>query len=162
MSGIRALAARTSVAIAALAWALFCIWLFSFSFSDRFFEYNLPSRLPPFLAAVASAMAIPVSGVRQWLRARHGKVTRLRAWMTHVIASAASMLPFVLVVAIGSKAPTPWRPSADDAMGLGIDFVMLIGIGLVSLLLCGLALAATRGAADNEISRPSPRSPLRD
>ena len=57
---------RGAVLVAALAWAAFAFWLFSFSFSDGFFRYNLASRLPPFLCAFAAALFIPWSGVRQW------------------------------------------------------------------------------------------------
>jgi hypothetical protein len=156
MGRLRTLVIRLSLAIAAAAWAIFSFWLFSFSFSDSFFQYNLPSRLPPFLAAVFSALVIPVSGARQWLRVRQAATTRLRAWLAHAVATGVSLLPFVLAAAFLAKAPAPWKLSADDAMGLGIDFLMLLGMALISLLVVAVMLAITRPASALEEPPPNP------
>lgn len=134
---------RICVILAALAWTGFAIWLFGFSFSDHYFEYSLPSRLPPFLAALFSALVIPVSGARQFLHVRRTQTTRVQAWFTHAIVTALSILPLMLTSALLSRAPEPWKLSGDDAMGVGIDFLFLSAIAIFSILLLTVALAFT-------------------
>jgi len=137
---------RGAVIVAALLWAAFAFWLFSFSFSDGFFRYSLASRLPPFLCAFLAALVIPWSGARQWLRARRGEVTRLRAWLVHAVTAALSLAPLMLVAALLARVRGPWKLSADDAMGVGISFLMLAAIALLSGAILALALALTRTA----------------
>lgn len=129
-----------------LAWAVFAFWLFSLSYSSSFFRYNLPSRLPPFVAAVAGAVALPISAVYQWRRARRRAVSPLKAWILHGLCAAAAVLPLMLVAAIQSRAPNPWHASADDAMGTGIDFLLLAAGAILSSLVLGVALLAGRSA----------------
>lgn len=137
---------RGAVLVAALAWAAFAFWLFSFSFSDGFFRYSLASRLPPFLCAFGAALVIPWSGVRQWLRARRGDASRLRAWFVHAVTAGLSLAPMMLVAALLARVPGPWKLSADDAMGVGISFLMLAAIAIVSALVLAVALALSRTA----------------
>ena len=62
---------------ALLAWSAFAFWLFRFSFSSSFFRYNLASRLPPFAAAFAGAVALPISAHHQWRRQLHFRASCL-------------------------------------------------------------------------------------
>jgi hypothetical protein len=135
---------RVAPGAALLLWNAFAFWLFSFSFSSGFFEYNLRSRLPTFLAAFFAAVAIPLSAAVQWRRARRTATTRLGAGFAHAIVTALSIAPLTLASAILSRAPSPWRLEADDAMGVGIDFMMLLGIALTSLIVLAVTLAFTR------------------
>ena len=135
---------RCGLAIALLAWSAFAFWLFSFSYSDGYFRYSLASRLPLFLVAFAAAVAIPCSAAWQWLRARRARTTRLRAWLAHVIACALALVPFFLVTAVLVRLPSRWRLSADDAMGAGIDFLMLLALAIASGVVLAVALALTR------------------
>lgn len=144
MSKLSAVMTRICVVLVALAWTGFAIWLFSFSFSDHYFKYSLPSRLPPFLAALFSALVIPVSGARQFLRVRRAQATRVQAWFTHAVVTALSVLPLMLTSALLSRAPEPWKLSGDDAMGVGIDILMLFGIALLSLVVLAVLLVSLR------------------
>ena len=123
-----------------LSWAAFSFWLFSFSYSSSFFQYNLPSRLPPFAAAVLGALALPISAACQWRRVRRRTARPLRAWLSHCLWAAASVVPLLVVAALVAHAPGPWRSSADDAMGTGIDFLLLVGMAIASAVLLGVAL----------------------
>lgn len=132
-----------------LSWVGLSFWLFGLNYSSSFFHYNLPSRLPPFIAACLGALALPTSAFWQWSRVRRG-ARPLRAWFVHSFWAAASVVPLVAVAAAAMRAPSPWRPSADDAMGTGIDFLLLVGLAVASAALLGLALVIrhfARGAA---------------
>lgn len=137
---IPALALRIVKILTLLAWAAFAVWAFAFSFSSSFFHYAPHSRLPPFFAAWAGAVVLPISAHLQWSRvARRGR-SPLLAWFLHGVTAAACVLPMMAVAAVLSRAPSPWRPSADDAMGAGIDFMVLTGMAIASGILLGLAL----------------------
>lgn len=136
-----------AVLLAALLWTGFAFWLFSFSFSDGFFRYSLASRLPPFLCAFLAALVIAWSGARQWLRARRGERARLRAWLVHAVTAGLSLVPLMLVAGLLARAPRAWKLSADDAMGVGISFLMLAGIAILSGVVLAVALALTRPAS---------------
>jgi hypothetical protein len=137
-------AVRCGLAIALLAWLAFAFWLFSFSYSDGYFRYSLASRLPLFLVAFAVAVAIPCSAAWQWLRVRRARTTRLRAWLAHALTCALAFVPFFLVTAVLVRLPSRWRLSADDAMGAGIDFLMLLALAIASGVVLAVALALTR------------------
>ena len=147
MPSARSRAWRAGLAIALLAWTAFAFWLFSFAFSDGYFRFSLHSRLPVFLAAFAAGVAIPCSAAWQWHRAREGRTTRLRAWLGHALGCVLCLAPFVAVTATLSRLPSPWRLSGDDAMGAGIDFLMLVALAIASGVLLAGALVLTRPRA---------------
>ena len=138
------LALGIGLAVALLGWAAFVFWTFSYSFSSSFFRYNQPARFAPFLAAWLGAMVFPVSAVHQWLRVLRAATSRLRAWLTHVAVSALALLPLVAVASVLRVLPAPWKPPADDAMGIGIDFLLLQAMGLGWVVLLTLALLLHR------------------
>lgn len=147
MASAHDIARRAGIAIALLAWSAFAFWVFSFAYSDGFFRYSLHSRLPVFVAAFAAAVAMPCSAAWQWHRARMDRTTRLRAWLGHAIGCALCLAPFVAVMSILTRLPSPWRMSGDDAMGAGIDFLMLLALALGSAILLAGALTFTRPRA---------------
>jgi len=147
VASARDLARRAGLAAALLAWSAFAFWIFSFAFSDGYFRYSLHSRLPVFLAAFAAGVAIPCSAAWQWHRARTGRTTRLRAWLGHAVGCGLCLAPFVAVTATLSRLPSPWRLSADDGMGAGIDFLMLLALAIGSGILLAGALAFMRPRA---------------
>jgi len=147
VASARAIAVRGGIVIALLAWAVFAFWLFSFSYSDGYFRYSLASRLPLFLMAFALAVVIPGSAAWQWRRAHLAQTTRLRAWLAHAVACVVGFVPFFLVTAVLVRLPYRWRLSADDAMGAGIDFLLLLAIAIVSGVALAVALALTRPPA---------------
>jgi hypothetical protein len=59
------------------------------------------------------------------------------------------VLPLAGTAALLARAPAPFHLSGDDAMGVGIDFMVLTAAAIVSALLLGLLLLADR--------RPRPR-----
>jgi len=116
----------------------FWFWAFSLAYSSSFFSYNRHSRLPVFAAALVGAAGIFASAVVQWRAPR----SVVGACLRHAVGVAASLFPLAAVSALLHRADGPWRPSADDAMGTGIDFLLLTGVGMASLafLASGLAL----------------------
>jgi len=130
-------------------WSAAAFWTFSLSFSASFFRYNLASRLPPFLAAWLAATALPLLGARAWRRVRVGRTGIARAWIEYVLLASAALVPFLLTTAVERRLPSPWRMSADDAMGAGIDFLILLGLEASMLVaVTGALLVARRGRPD--------------
>jgi hypothetical protein len=112
----------------------FWFWAFSFAYSSSFFAYNQHSRIPAFIAALAGAALILISVVAQW-RSRRGLWT---ACFRHAVGVLIALCPLGLTLAVLVRAPEPWRPSADDAMGIGINLMLLAGLGVCSVT--GLAV----------------------
>lgn len=129
--------ADVAVVAAGLAWTGCWFWAFSFGFSDSFFMYNRHSRIPPLIGATLAAAGIYVSFVVQWRRS--GSI--LGAFVRHVAGVVVAMAPFLILPALLRRAPRHWRPSADDAMGIGIDFLVLTALAITSAVL----LPATLG-----------------
>jgi branched-subunit amino acid ABC-type transport system permease component len=132
--------------VALVAWGAFWFWAFSWQYSSGFFRYDLAARLPPFLAMLAAAIALPWSAGRQWWRFRRGERTRMAAFGRHLLATGAALgVPFGVVAAM-RVAPRALRPSADDAMGIGLDFLAVLAIAITAALGLGVALASSRPA----------------
>lgn len=132
--------------VALVAWGAFWFWAFSWQYSSSFFRYDLASRLPAFLAMLGAAVALPWSAGRQWWRFRRGERTRLGAFGRHLLATGVALgVPFGVVAAM-RVAPRALRPSADDAMGIGLDFLAVLAIAITAALVLGVALASTRPA----------------
>lgn len=129
--------ADVAVVAAGLGWTGFWFWAFSFGFTDSFFVYNRHSRIPPLIAATLAAAGIFASFIVQWRRS--GSI--LGASLRHVAYVVVAMVPFLLLPALLKYAPRPWRPSADDAMGIGIDFLVLTALAMASAVLLPAALA---------------------
>jgi len=117
-----------------LLWGALAFWTFSLSYSSTFFHYDLPSRLPPFLAAFAGAIAIPVSARLQFQRATLKQSSRLRAWLFHLGAAFASTAPLAVTAAVLSRVRGPMHLSGDDALGVGINFLLLVSVATLSVL----------------------------
>lgn len=129
-----------------VAWGAFWFWAFSWQYSSSFFRYDLASRLPAFLAMLGAAVALPWSAGRQWWRYRRGERTRRGAFGRHLLATGIALgVPFGVVAAM-RVAPRALRPSADDAMGIGMDFLAVLAIAITAALALGVALASTRPA----------------
>ena len=122
--------------VTGLAWAGFWFWAFSLAHSGSFFRHNQHSRLPAFLAAWLGACAVGVSGYIQWSRRRSVAVASLG----QLLGIAVAVCPFVVVSVILHQAERPWRPEADDALGAGINFVVLCSLALVSVPVVGTAV----------------------
>jgi hypothetical protein len=138
------MAIKAAKAAAFAVWIVLAFWAFSLGSSSSFFAYNLPSRLPPFLAAFAAAVALPVSAHLQWQRVTREKVTPLRGWLVHTAVAAGSLVPLPVIAALLARAPRPWHLSGDDAMGVGIDFLLLLAAAGFSSVLLALAFLLAR------------------
>ena len=114
----------------AVAWLGFWFWAFSFAYSDSFFRYDSCSRSSVFAAALFGAAAVPASACRAWRRHR----SILRALAAHAAGLVVALLPLALVSHALSRVSGPCHLEADDSMGAGIDFLILVGIAIVSLL----------------------------
>jgi hypothetical protein len=121
-----ALLVRWASAFGLLAWIVFAVWVFSFSFSSSFFRWNLAARLGPFVGAWLAAVALPVAGAWELAGFTRGRRGALAAWLRHLGWTVLAFVPFLAVTALQRRLPDPFRLSADDAMGVGIDFLILI------------------------------------
>ncbi|MCM2256329.1 MAG: hypothetical protein NDJ94_11730 [Vicinamibacteria bacterium] len=128
--------ADVALVAAGLAWTGCWFWAFSFGFSDSFFEHNRHSRIPPLIAATLAAAGIFTSFVVQWRRS--GSIQG--AFVRHVAGVVVAMGPFLILPALLRHAPRHWRPSADDAMGIGIDFLVLTALAVASAVVLPAAL----------------------
>jgi len=153
-AGYDARGAHVAVWVAGALWLSFWFWAFSLAYSDSFFEYDRHSRLPVLAAALVGAAGIFASTVVQW-RSRRSIVARC---VRHAFGVAASLCPLLAVSALLRRADPPWRPSADDAMGTGIDFLLLAGAGIASVAVLGAGLGLQnvwrRRAGTTRTARP--------
>ena len=134
------------------AWTILAFWTFSLGYSSSFFQYNLPSRLPPFLAALLGAIALPVGAWFHWARVSGGRVSPAKGWLHQCLTASVSLLPLVATAFLVHHAPEPFRPSADDAMGTGIDFMILLAAVLAWTVLFGLALLVRRAVHSRRVA----------
>lgn len=122
-------------------WAGLWFWAFSFAYSDGFFLYDRHSRIPIFVAALAAAILIPISAVVQWKRYDKARRGGVRTLLTHVATCLVILAVPSAVFSALARAPRPWRLEADDAMGAGIDFLLLCSIAILSIGVLGVAIA---------------------
>lgn len=144
---LRRLFRRAWHAIVSLAWIAFWFWSFSFAYSDSFFAYNPCSRLPVFGAALFGAIAVPASASLAW---RWGR-SLLQTLPIHLVGLVAALSPLALVSFTLSRVRGACHLEADDAMGAGIDFLILAALGAVSLAM--LLVAAFVRSARAVVSR---------
>jgi cytochrome c oxidase assembly factor CtaG len=124
-----------------VGWAIFWFWAFSFAYSDGFFLYNRHSRIPIFVAALVAAMLIPLSAVFQWRQYDKAGCSGLRSLLSHSATCLIILTAPVAVFWALSRAQSPWRLEADDAMGAGIDFMLLLGITTLSIVALAVTIA---------------------
>jgi hypothetical protein len=139
--------------VVGFGWCAFWFWAFSFAYSSGFFRYNMHSRLPTFIAALFAACALPASALLQWRQVKGGRRGRLAGMVIHVVASCAVLaVPFATMFIL-SRAPSPWRLEADDAMGVGIDIALLVLVAGGSAAVLGVALLvrATAKRSDDSL-----------
>jgi hypothetical protein len=130
-------------AVARLGWGLWVAlwtWAFAFSYSDSYFRYSPCTRIPVFAAALLGAIAMPASALRLWRRSGPAWALALR----QAGASLVALLPVMATSFVLSRAPGACRLSGDDAMGVGIDILVLGALALVTTVVLGLAVAARR------------------
>jgi hypothetical protein len=131
---------KLALAVALAVWAAGWVWGFAFSYSNSYFSYDLCSRLPVFGAAMLGAVAIPVGAVFLW--------RRLASVVALVIGQAgvalASVAPLAGTTFVLSRIPGRCHLSGDDAMGAGINFLLLAATGVVSVGVMGVAAAIRR------------------
>jgi len=138
-------------------WIGFWFWAFTYAFSDRFFEYNLHSRLPTFLAALVCVSAVPVSASLAWRRVVEGRRVPTAALAIHFLRTIAALaIPLAVMFAL-ARAPHPWRLEADDAMGTGIVIAILVLVAALSIVLLAIALVIRRARRAGEYSGEAQR-----
>ena len=116
-------------------WLSFCVWMFAFSYSDSYFSYSHCSRIPVFAAALVGSAAIPSGAILVW-RQFNNVVALIIA---QVGVSSLALLPLAATTFLLSRVPGPCHLSGDDAIGAGIDFLLLTGIAALSV--AGVAIA---------------------
>lgn len=144
---------RAILLVTYLAWAAFAFWVFSWSSSASFFEHDPWGRLPPFFAAYLAALVLPLS---VWWQRRAVVVHARRplvAWLLHAVVAAVSLVPLAVVAGLMARAPEPFRVSADDSMGLGIDWLVLLGMAIASSVVLAIALVIRRPARPPDVLR---------
>ncbi|HSM15341.1 MAG TPA: hypothetical protein VLA66_14840 [Thermoanaerobaculia bacterium] len=117
---------RWVLGLGLVAWGAFAFWLFSFAFSSSFFRWNLAARLGPFVGAWLAAVAMPAAGAWELAGYVRGRRGALAAWLRHLGWTVLAFVPFLAVTALQRRLPDPFRLSADDSMGVGIDFLILL------------------------------------
>lgn len=147
MSAQKPTASQAAWYVALTAWTAFAFWAFSLSYSASYFQYDLPSRLPPFIAALAGAIAMPVSARYQLGRVSRNECSPIKGWLTHAATCVAAVLPLALTAAILSRVPGPMHLSGDDAMGVGLNFLMLVLVAIVSGCVLAVMLMRRRRAS---------------
>jgi hypothetical protein len=109
-----------------IAWTATWAWLLTFSFSDSYFKYDLCSRGLVFIAAMVGALVLPVGLLRVSRRAN--SIVGLLVRFGGVVA--LSLFPLAATSFALSRLPGQCHLSGDDAMGAGIDFILLSGAAM--------------------------------
>jgi len=126
----------TGAIVAGTLWVSFCVWMFAFSYSDSYFEYSHCSRIPVFAAAMLGSAALPVGA----FAVLHRFPSALGVIIGQLGVSALSLVPLAATNFVLSRIPGACHLSGDDAMGAGINFLLLTAIAGISV--AGVALAA--------------------
>lgn len=117
-------------------WLGFCVWMFAFSYSDSYFKYSHCSRIAVFAAALIGSAAIPGGAILVWRRF-NGILVRVVAQL------GVSLLSLFLLAATSfllSRIRGACHLSGDDAMGAGINFLLLTAIATIAV--AGMAIGA--------------------
>jgi hypothetical protein len=138
------------LAAAYAAWLGAWFWAFSFAYGNGFFRYNLATRLPVLLLALGAVAVPPLSAWLVLRKAAGGDWSKAKAWLVNLGVTALPLAAFwALMVAAVQIARAFGRKvfSADDAMGVGIDFMLcaavvvafdvVVGVWLLGLHLYG-------------------------
>lgn len=126
-----------------LLWVGLWFWAFSFGYSDSYFRYDPWVRLPVLGAAVWGAAALPVAAHLAWRSRR----SLLRSLAVYGGGVGSALIPLGLTSFVLSRSRGRWHLQADDAMGAGIDFLILVGLSVaigVALLVTWVATTAAR------------------
>ena len=122
---------RWGLVVAYLCWAGFWFWAFSFAYSDSFFRYNLATRLPVLLLVLGAVAVPPWSDWMVLRKAHSGAWSRVTAWAVHLTATALPLAVFWGLTAAAVLVARAFGASAfgaDDAMGVGIDFMLCAAV----------------------------------
>jgi hypothetical protein len=109
-----------------LLWVALWFWAFSFGYSGSFFRYDPWIRLPVLGAAVWGAAALPVAAHLAW---RSGP-SLLRVLAVYWAGVGGALIPLGITAFVLSRSPGRWHLQADDAIGAGIDFLILVGLSV--------------------------------
>ncbi len=118
-----------------LTWMAGWFWAFSFAYSDRFFRYNLGSRLPFLLPALLAVALPPLSGWAVLRRFFRRTLSALKASLVHLIVTIVPLALYWAVygfTVVRAKSSDRIAFEADEAMGIGIDFALCIGVFVVA------------------------------
>jgi hypothetical protein len=128
-------------------WLAACFWLFSFQYSSSFFRYHLDTRLPFLALSLLVVVVAPLSGYWAISRVLRGRSSVVGAALRHALVSAAPVALFFGVSVVWKALSRHSRSlmiEADEAMGIGIDFMICIGVVLLSYFIVGGALVFLR------------------
>ena len=127
-----------------VAWVAGWFWVFSFAYSDSFFEYHLETRLPFLLLALLAVSVPPLSGFAVLKRFLAAKLPAVRARLVHLFVTSLPIALFWAVYAAWVALARGFGRlafEADEAMGIGIDFAICIGVVAVANVTLWLALS---------------------
>jgi hypothetical protein len=62
----------------------------------------------------------------------------------HTVVAAGLLVPLAAIAALLARAPRPWHLSGDDAMGVGIDFLLLLAAVFASSAFLAMAFLLRR------------------
>jgi hypothetical protein len=135
--------ARALLLVLFAVWVAVWFWFFSFQYSPGFFQYHLDTRLPFLALSLLAVVVAPLSGYFFISRTVRGVLNASRAALFHALVSAAPLGLFwcvsaawVAVARHGGRLAF----EADEAMGRGIDFMVCVGVVLLSYFVVGAVL----------------------
>ena len=129
-------------------WVAAWFWVFSFGYSNGFFRYHLETRIPFLILSLIAVSVAPVSTFLCWRRYAAGRIGRLRTLLTNLGITLVPLAMFWLSFLALRFVPGPMAGhvliEADEAMGIGIDFGLCVGVVLIFNILLAIAVAIRR------------------
>ena len=136
---------RTALVVAFLAWMAGWFWTFGYSFSSNFFRHNLDSRFPLVFMKLLAVAVPPLSGYWAVTRTIGHKMGAIKAFLVNLAVSAVPLLVFAAVLEIWlaiARRQGELAFEADEAMGIGIDFLFCQAAFLATNLIVASTLVA--------------------
>lgn len=138
---------RPALFIAFLAWMAIWFWAFSFAYSSNFFQYHLGTRLPFLFLSLLAVAVPPLSSYWVLSRTIRMKSSATRAGLVNLVISALPLLLFLGVYFLWVflfQGPGRVAFEADEAMAIGIDFALCVGVFVATNVILWLVIVGIK------------------